>query len=99
VKGFEVSKGNYYIFEKEDFEKLKPEKTQSISILEFIDREQMALSILIHNIMLHRNWKKTRHSNLFKTVLQSTNKIAIGRFVMREKSIPAQYTLTSQVYC
>jgi DNA end-binding protein Ku len=94
VKGFEVSKGNYYIFQKEDLDMLKPEKTQSISIIEFIDREQMDPILFDSHYYVSPQIEKDKAFFLFKNVLQSTNKMAIGNFVMRDK----EYTCAISPY-
>jgi DNA end-binding protein Ku len=85
VKGFEVSSGNFFIFSKEELEKLKPEKTDSVEIIEFIDREQMDSIYFNSHYFVSPQIVKDKAFFLFKSVLQAANKIAIGRFIMREK--------------
>ena len=94
VKGFEILKGNFFIFSKEDLEKLKPEKTNSIEILEFTDKEQMDSIYFNSHYFVLPQIKKEKAFYLFKTVLQSTNKVAIGKFIMREK----EYTCVISPY-
>ncbi|RLE38846.1 Ku protein [Candidatus Woesearchaeota archaeon] len=85
VKGLEIAKGKYYVLTKEKIEKLKPEKSDIIEIIEFVDMNQ------IHPIYFDKSYyvapiqKKEKAYFLFKEVLQDTAKVAIGRFIMREK--------------
>lgn len=41
VKGMEISKDEYIILEKEELDKLKPEKTDTIEVAEFVDAQQL----------------------------------------------------------
>src|SRR5512138_3220350 len=40
VKGVEVAKNKYYVLEKDELEKLKPKKSDTIDIIEIIDSKQ-----------------------------------------------------------
>ncbi|VVB74202.1 Ku70/Ku80 beta-barrel domain protein [Candidatus Tiddalikarchaeum anstoanum] len=85
VKGLEIKKGEYYVFTKEDFEKIRPEKTNNIEIFEFVDSDQIDPIYFEKHYFVVPDVRKEKAYFLFKEVLQSTNKIAIGRFVMRER--------------
>jgi DNA end-binding protein Ku len=47
VKGLEIKRGEYYIFTKDELERLKPEKSSTIEIVEFIDSIQYTLTSTI----------------------------------------------------
>lgn len=85
VKGFEIKKGEYFVLTKEKIEELKPEKTDSIEILEFVDKK------VVDPIYFHSHYyvgpksEKEKAYFLFKEVLGSTAMFAIGKFVMRDK--------------
>jgi len=85
VKGFKLENGNYFILTKENLAKLKPEKTDYINIIEFIEKDSL------DNIYSNQHYyvKPTKSSDkvffLFETALRKTNKIAIGQFVLRDK--------------
>lgn len=85
VKGFKLSTGHYFILTKENLEKLKPEKTDFINIIEFV--EQSALNTIYFD--QHYYVKPSKSADkvffLFKEALKKTNKIGIGQFVMRDK--------------
>ena len=85
VKGLEIKKGEYYIFSKEELEKLKPEKTERIDIEEFVDSG--SIDSVYYNKHYYAAPEKEGEKAffLFKEVLLLTAKVAVGRFVMREK--------------
>lgn len=84
VKGIEVRKGQFVVVEPEELKELKPEKTETIDIEEFVPSEQ------IDSIYQDKHYYvgpggQNRAFFLLKEVLQERNASAIGRFVMREK--------------
>ncbi len=85
VKGLEMKKGEYFIFTKEEIDKLKPKKTDTIEIIEFVDASQIDPIYFEKHYYAAPAKKKEKPYFLFKNILQSTAKVAIGRFVMREK--------------
>lgn len=85
VKGLEVGKNKYKAFSKEKLEKLKPEKTSTIHIVEFIDKGQVDPIYLNKHYYCIPKQEKEKAYFLFKEVLQSSAKAAIGKFVMKSK--------------
>ncbi len=85
VKGLEVSKNKYYVIDKEQLERIKPEKTDHIDIKEFVDAQQLDPIYFNSHYYVLPERKKEKTYFLFKEVLQQTAKVAIGRFVMRER--------------
>jgi DNA end-binding protein Ku len=85
VKGLEIGIDEYYIFTKEELAKLKPEKTQTIEIMEFVD--SASVNPVYYNKHYYAAPEKDKEKAyfLFKEVLLLTAKMAIGRFVMRER--------------
>ncbi|MBI2545897.1 Ku protein [Candidatus Woesearchaeota archaeon] len=85
LKAIEIRKGQFYVFEKEELEKLKPAKADTIDVVEFVDAHQ------VDPIYIHKHYycapqkPKDKAYFLFREVLESTARVAIGRFVMREK--------------
>jgi len=94
VKGIEIRKGEYYVLTNEDMEELKPEKTDTIEIVEFIDAQQIDPIYFNNHYYIAPKVAKEKAFFLFKEVLQLTAKAAIGRFVMREK----QYVCAIESY-
>lgn len=85
VKGLEISKDNFFVLTKEKLEKLKPEKTNKIEIIKIIDAKQIDPIYFDHHYYVAPAKKKEKAYALFKEVLQSAAKVAIGKFVMRER--------------
>ncbi len=85
VKGVEVRKGQYYVIPKDKLEQFKPEKSDAVEIVKFVDR--MSIDPIYFNKHYYVGPENTKEKAyfLFREVLQNTGKVAIGRFVMREK--------------
>jgi DNA end-binding protein Ku len=85
VKGFEVHKGEYVIFTQEELDKLKPEKSDRIQINEFVDASEIDVIYYDKFYYCGPAKAKDRAYYLFKEVINASDKVAIGTFVMREK--------------
>jgi DNA end-binding protein Ku len=97
-KGYEISKDDYVVIEKEDFEKIKLKITNTIEIKEFIDSEDFDPIFIEKNYYIgpetgikkkKSNGKSSSSSNkaysLFVKILHETNKVAIGKVILRDK--------------
>jgi DNA end-binding protein Ku len=89
VKGIEVRKGQFYVVSKEELAKIKPEKTDYIDIVEFVDNSQIDPIYFDSHYYVAPARKKDKAYFLFKEVMKLSGKAAIGRFVMREKEYAA----------
>jgi DNA end-binding protein Ku len=85
VKGLEISKGEYLIFTDEELEKIKPAKSDQIVIREFVDIDEIAPIYYNKFYYCAPAKAKERAFFLFNEVLKTSGKVAIGRFVMRDK--------------
>lgn len=85
VKGYEVEKDEFYIITKEEMASLKPEKTDTIEVVEFVDSNQIDPIYFDKHYFAGPTKKNEKPYFLFREVLQDRAKTAIGRFVMREK--------------
>lgn len=85
AKGLEIAKGEYLMFTDDELEKLKPEKTDRITIKEFVDSSE--IDPIYYNKFYYCVPQKAREQAYFliREVLKTSDKVAIGRFVMREK--------------
>jgi len=85
VKGIEKKDGKFFILTKEKIEALKPEKTDTIDIVEFVDKGMIAP--IYFNNHYYAAPKKADEKSYFllQKALSSGATYAIGRFVMREK--------------
>ena len=86
-KGYEVSKGQFIVFTKEELEATRPESNQRIRIDRFVDY------LSTDPIYFERSYILTPDKNndaysLLLTTLQKTGKAGIGRITLRTKEYP-----------
>jgi DNA end-binding protein Ku len=85
VKGYEFEKGEYVILTDEDFQKVNPEATQSVDILEFVELDKISPMFFDKPYYLEPT-KQGRHAYaLLREALSTTNRVAIARVVIRTK--------------
>jgi DNA end-binding protein Ku len=85
VKAIDLGSGNYLPFSREELDAIKPEKTDRIEIEEIIDGEKIDPIQYNKPYFCAPSSARERSYHLFKRVLEDANKVAVGRFVMREK--------------
>src|SRR5688500_7908175 len=90
-KGYEITKNDYVVIEKQDLDRIKLKTNNTIEIKEFMKSEEF------DPIFIEKNYyvgpdpgkKKTEASSkaysLLVKILNETNKVAIGKVVLREK--------------
>lgn len=101
-KGYEISKDEYIVIEKEDLEKIKAVTTKTIDIKEFIDLRDFDTILIEKSYYVspstdgkgRKGKSKQKESivsasnkafRLFVNSLKETNKIAIGKVVLKDK--------------
>lgn len=84
VKGLQQN-GSYAILTQEKLKALKPQTTDTISIVEFVSSDQIEPIYLEHHYYLAPEKKGEKSFFLFARALEKSRKVAIGIFVMREK--------------
>lgn len=95
-KGYEITKNNYVILEKEDLENIKLKTTHTIEINEFIDSKDFDPLFIEKNYYIGPDFGATKKKkntspsiskaySLFIKILNETNKVAIGKVVLRDK--------------
>src|SRR5918911_531160 len=90
-KGYEIAKNNYVVLEKEEIENIKLKTTNTVEVKEFIDSEEFDPIFIEKNYYIGPDpgKKKSETSakaySLFVKILNETNKIAIGKVVLKEK--------------
>jgi DNA end-binding protein Ku len=87
VKGYEVSKERYIVVDPDELEPFMPSATKTVDLEEFVDLEE------IDPVFYDTAYYVAPGSNpkpyvLLARAMEESNKVAIGRFVMRNK----QYT-------
>lgn len=85
VKGLELKKGTYFIATPEKLAQMRPEKTDAITIKEFVETEKVDLIYFEKHYYVAPSKVQERAFFLFKKALELSDKVAIGTFVLREK--------------
>jgi DNA end-binding protein Ku len=85
AKGIEISKGKFFVLTKEKLERLKPEKSDAVDIVEFVDKGMIDPIFFDRHYYIAPEKAKEKAYFLFREVLEAAAKVAVGRFVMREK--------------
>jgi DNA end-binding protein Ku len=87
VKGYEVSKGRYVVVDPDELEPFMPTATKSIDIDEFVDLVEIDPVYFDTAYHVAPNGQPKPYV-LLARAMEDSDKVAIGRFVMRNK----QYT-------
>ena len=85
VKGLKLEDGSYFILTPEKMKELKPEKTDTISIIEFVAVDAIDIIYFEQHYYLAPDKKGQSSFRLFCQALSATKNAAIGTFVMRDK--------------
>ncbi len=87
-KGYEISKDNYALIEKEELEKIKLKTTKTIDIKEFVDSKELDPIFVQKSYYVAPDSKTPDKAYLLLVnILKNTDKIAIGKVVLRERGI------------
>ncbi|MEM7825417.1 MAG: Ku protein [Candidatus Aenigmatarchaeota archaeon] len=84
-KGYKITKEKYIVVTKEDIEKLRLKTTKVIEIQEFVDASQIDPIFLEKSYYVAPEETGVKAYSLFVEALRVTNKVAIGKVVMRNK--------------
>jgi DNA end-binding protein Ku len=90
-KGYEITKNNYVVIEKEDIEKIKLKTTNTVEVKEFIDSDDFDPIFIEKNYYLGPDAGKKKSESAIKAyallvrILNETKKIAVGKVVLRDK--------------
>jgi len=87
VKGYEVSKGRFVVFEKNELDAARPESDRTIRLQKFVDYLSIDPIYLDRSYMLAPDESDEVYSLLF-TALQRMGKAGVGRITLREKEYP-----------
>lgn len=89
IKALPVGDGQFLPFSKEELETIRPEKTDRIDIVEFVSGAEIEPIYYDKFYFCGPAQKSNRSYFLFKKVLEDSDKVAVGRFVMREREYVA----------
>jgi DNA end-binding protein Ku len=90
-KGYEITKNDYVVIEKEDLDRIKLKTNNTIEVKEFIESEELDPIFIEKNYYVGPDTgkRKTEASSkaysLLVKILNETKKIAIGKVVLRER--------------
>jgi DNA end-binding protein Ku len=86
-KGYEVAKGEYALFTKEELAKLDGEEsTGSIEIVEFVDPLEVDLAYIEKSYWIGPGSKNVRGYDLLRSVLADTGKVALAKVRLRTRT-------------
>jgi DNA end-binding protein Ku len=85
VKGYEISPDQYVVIKPEELKALDPEASRTINIEDFVDLDEIDPLYYDHPYYLAPDTGASKAYALLLQALKKTNKVAIARFVMREK--------------
>ena len=85
VKGFEISKGRYVTVTREELEAFNPKATKAIEIEDFVELPQIDPIYYASTYYLVPDRGAAKPYTLLREAMKRTNKVGIGRFVLRTK--------------
>ena len=84
--GFEIRKGRYVTFDKDELEELKPESTRAIDVTDFVDLEAVDPIYYERTYWLGPAADAAKEAyGLLLAAMEAKQKVAIGTVVMRNK--------------
>jgi DNA end-binding protein Ku len=86
-KGYEVAKGEYALFTKEELAKLDGDETGgAIEIVEFVDPLEVDLAYVEKSYWVGPGGKNVRGYELLRSVLEDTKKVALSKVKLRTRT-------------
>jgi DNA end-binding protein Ku len=85
IKGFEISKGRYVTVTREELEAFNPKATKAIEIEDFVELPQIDPIYYASTYYLVPDRGAAKPYTLLREAMKRTNKVGIGRFVLRTK--------------
>ena len=85
VKGFEISKGRYVTVTREELEAFNPKATKAIEIEDFVELPQIDPIYYASTYYLVPDRGAGKPYALLREAMKRSNKVGIGRFVLRTK--------------
>ncbi len=86
-KGYEVSKGEYALFTKEELAKIDGDDVGStVEIVEFVDPLQVDLAYIEKSYWVGPGSKNVRGYDLLRSVLDETKKVALAKVKLRTRT-------------
>jgi DNA end-binding protein Ku len=84
-KGWEYEKGSYVVVDDEELKKMKPEATQSIDIVEFVDANEIDSMLYDTPYYVEPEKRARRAYTLLREALKKSGKVGIAKVVLRTR--------------
>jgi DNA end-binding protein Ku len=97
VKGYEIAPEQYVILSRSELEEMAPKKTKAIQIEDFVDLDEIDPIYFDRPYYLGPQMGAERAYALLVKAMESQRKVAIARFVMRNKESLAAIRATGDV--
>jgi DNA end-binding protein Ku len=97
VKGYEVAPDQYVVMTREELEELDPKKTRAIEIQDFVDLEAIDPIYFDHPYYLGPDKGSERAYSLLARAMAERGRVAIARFVLRNREHLAAIRSTGEV--
>jgi len=85
VKGYEIAPEQYVVITKDELEELDPKKTRAIEIQDFVDLDDIDPIYFDHPYYLGPDKGAERAYTLLVKAMDEAHKVAIARFVLRNR--------------
>ena len=85
VKGYEIAPEQYVVLTREELEELDPKKTRAIEIQDFVDLDEIDPIYFDHPYYLGPDKGAEKPYALLVKAMADSNKVAIARFVLRNR--------------
>jgi DNA end-binding protein Ku len=85
VKGYELAPEQYVVLTREELEELDPQKTKAIEIQDFVDLDEIDPIYFDHPYYLGPDKGAEKAYALLVKAMTDSNKVAIARFVLRNR--------------
>jgi len=85
VKGYEYEKGNFVIFDQQDFEKIDIKKTKTIDILSFAKEIEIDPIFYVKPYFLEPDKNGEKAYGLLRDVLKKSKKVGLATYIIRNR--------------
>src|ERR671924_466545 len=97
VKGYELGPDQYVVLTREELEELDPKKTRAIEIQDFVDLDEIDPIYFDHPYYLGHDKGAEKPYALLVKAMADANKVAVARFVLRNRESLAAIRPMGQV--
>jgi len=84
--GYEITSGNYVVFDPDELDKLRPRTTRTVDVTDFVDLDDVDPVYFDHTYWLAPDGEAAERAyRLLTSAMESEGKVGIGTVVMRNK--------------